>query len=86
MGEQKGQEKPVVLDSAELEGVTGGASWNDDPEAIENVRREQDIPVGGIVTEPDGKTSPVAGAGVLDKMALGLDRVKEGLTSIAVRK
>ena len=60
MGEQKGQEKPVVLDSAELEGVTGGASWNDDPEAIENV--------------------------VLDRMALGLDRVKEGLTSIAVRK
>lgn len=86
MTEERKPEAAKALDAAELEQVTGGAAWNDDPEAIENIRKKESSVAGGIVTEPAEKTDPVAGAGILDRLALGVDRVREELTSIATRK
>lgn len=86
MGEEKKGKIAGKLESEELEQVTGGAAWMDDPEAIENIRRKEDASVGGIVTEPPEKTGPVSGAGVMDRLALGMDRIKEGLTSATTRK
>ena len=54
-----------------------------DPEAIDNVRRKEDPSAGSIGTDPSVKAGPQPGAGILDRMALGMDRVKEGLTSMA---
>ena len=85
MEEQKKKERPVTLDSQELEKVTGGSAWKDDSESIENYRRERSPQNDGIVSEPSEKAGPVTGAGVLDRLALGMDRVKEGITSIATR-
>lgn len=85
MEEEKKRDIPGRLESEDLEKVTGGAAWRDDPEAIDNVRRKEDASAGGIVTDPSEKTGPGPGAGVLDRLALGMDRVKEGLTSIATR-
>ena len=86
MGEEKKREIAGVLASEELEQVTGGSAWMDDPEAIDNIRRKEDAAAGGIVPEPAEKTNPVSGAGILDRLALGMDRVKEGLTSRATRR
>lgn len=86
MEEQNKKDDPVTLDPQELEKVTGGSAWKDDPESIENYRRDGNPQNGGVVSEPSEKAGPVSGAGVLDRLALGMDRVKEGLTSIATRK
>ena len=86
MEEQKKKENPVTLNPQDLEKVTGGSAWKDDPEAMENYRREGNPQAGGIVSEPSEKAGPVTGAGVLDRLALGMDRVKEGLTSMATRE
>ena len=83
MGEEKNRDISKKLESEELEQVTGGAAWRDDPEAIDNVRRKEDPSAGGIGTDPSVKAGPQTGAGILDRMALGMDRVKEGLTSMA---
>lgn len=83
MGEEKNRDISKRLESEELEQVTGGAAWRDDPEAIDNVRRKEDPSEGGIGKEPSVKAGPQPGAGILDRMALGMDRVKEGLTSMA---
>lgn len=86
MEEQKYSEKQVSLDPEELGQVTGGAAWMDDPEAIENYRKEEPVTGEGVAAEPSKKAGPVSGAGVLDRLALGMDRVKEGLTSSATRR
>ncbi len=86
MGEEKNTAKAVSLDSEELGQVTGGSAWRDDPEAMENIRKEGNNAGGGIVTDAAEKASPVSGAGVLDRLALGVDRIKEELTQIATRK
>lgn len=85
MEEKKYSEKQASLDPDELGLVTGGAAWMDDPEAIENYRKEDSVTGEGVVTEPSKKAGPIAGAGVMDRLALGMDRVKEGLTSTATR-
>ena len=80
MGEEKKRDISKRLESEDLEQVTGGAAWRDDPEAIDNVRRKEDPSAGSIGTDPSVKAGPQPGAGIL---ALGMDRVKEGLTSMA---
>lgn len=75
-----------ALSAEDLEQVTGGAAWNDDAEAIDNIRRPEDLTGDGISREPAEKSAPVSAAGVLDRLALGMDRVKENLTSIATRR
>ena len=41
---------------------------------------------GGIVRESSGETAPVSAAGIMDRLALGMDRIKENLTSKATRR
>lgn len=84
--EKNRQKKARPVETEELEQVSGGSAWMDDSEAMDGIRKGEDASPGGIVTGTDGKTSPVFGAGLLDEMALGLDRVREKMTSIAVRK
>lgn len=86
MEEHKDSGKQGMLEPEELERVTGGAAWMDDPEAIENYREKDSASGGGIVTEPSKKAGPVSAAGALDRFALGMDRVKERLTSAATQK
>lgn len=74
------------ISDEQLKEVSGGAAWKDDPEAVENIRKKGSSSDGRIVTDAAEKTSPVAGAGVLDRLALGVDRIKEELTQIATRK
>ncbi len=77
--------KPA-LSAEELEQVAGGAAWNDDIEAIGNIRRPEEAADGGIVRESSGETAPVSAAGIMDRLALGMDRIKENLTSKATRR
>lgn len=76
----------TALSAEDLEQVAGGAAWKDDIEAIENIRRPEDPADDGIVREPAEKTAPVSAAGLMDRLALGMDRVKENLTSISTRR
>jgi hypothetical protein len=85
MEELHNRKKPA-LSAGELEQVTGGTAWNDDIEAIENIRRPEDPADDGIVREPSGKKAPVSAAGLMDRLALGMDRIKEDLTSKATRR
>ena len=86
MEEQKNAVSTQALEAEDLGLVTGGAAWMDDPEAIDNFRKKEDVPADGIAAEPVKGTDPVAGAGALDRLALGMDRVREGLTKAATRK
>ena len=86
MSTSKAPEKNDCLGLADLEKVTGGSAWNDDAEEMERVRLAREA----AEQDAEGGTSaghdPVAGAGIMDRLAHGLDHAKVNMTDSALRK
>ena len=86
MSNNKGSENKNLLNPADLEKVTGGSAWNDDAEEMERVRLAREA----AEQDAEGGTSaghdPVAGAGIMDRLAHGLDHAKVNTTDSALRK
>lgn len=86
MSTSKVPEKNDRLALADLEKVTGGSAWNDDAEEMERVRLAREA----AEQDAEGGTSaghdPVAGAGIMDRLAHGLDHAKVNMTDSALRK
>lgn len=83
MQEDKNTEKLELCEEA-LEEVTGGTEWFRDPDETASVADKDGFrEKPGTGQAPDGPS--VSANGVMDRIAIGFDRIRENITKAALK-